>query len=95
MENCIYSDLIPSSFVKKKIKRINETGHGEAKLYLAKTYSSSYYLDFFNNYSKDNIYCFNKNNLLNYMLNSKVENKYKSRSKQHKEYWEHYVSYIN
>ncbi|WP_017212191.1 hypothetical protein [Clostridium beijerinckii] len=92
--NIIYSELIPSSFVKKAIKRPYETGHGEAKLYLTKDYSASQYVEFFNNYSDTNVYFFNKENLAEYMNNFKIVNEYKRKSKYHERYWNSYVCSI-
>ncbi len=89
MKDIIYSDIIPSSFVKKAIKRPYETGHGEAKLYLTKDYSSNNYLKFFNNYSPSNKYFFDKCDLLKYMNDPRI--------KQHffcmnlKEYWNYHI----
>lgn len=93
MDNVIYSDSIPSSFVKKEIKRPNETGHGEAKLYLAKDYSSNQYLEFFNFYDDSNIYFFNKDNLLHYMNHPRIRQAYINLNLIN--YWNYHVSIIN
>jgi len=63
----IDSTYIPSSFVKDNLKRVEDIGHGEAKLYLRGYRCKDEYLDFFNNYSVRNTYCFEKQNLLHYM----------------------------
>lgn len=90
----VYSDLIPSSFVKKEIKRAGDTGHGEAKLYLTKDYTVNQYVEFFNSYSNNNFYFFIKDNLLQYMNNAKVKNYYMNRSPYHANYWKNYEACI-
>lgn len=63
----IYSDYIPSSFVKKALKFTSDTGNGEAKLYLNDNYSAKQYISFFNNYDLSNLYFVNRDSILDYL----------------------------
>tara|TARA_B100001123_G_C15253543_1_gene1003724 strand:+ start:393 stop:1253 length:861 start_codon:yes stop_codon:yes gene_type:complete len=58
---------IPSSFVKRHLKLIEDTGNGEAKLYIGRTQDLGDYEDFFGGWGSSNIYRFDVGNLLDYM----------------------------
>lgn len=82
--NSITSDFLPSSFVKENLKFADDTGHGEAKLYLNKENSSKYYNDFFENYNDSNQYYFSKQNLLDYLNSPIIINEYLNNRGQYK-----------
>lgn len=88
---------VPSSFVKKKIKLEKDTGNGEGKFHLGSVQNEEDYRQFFNGYASKNIYTFDKENLLEYMHQVKLEyvyqriNKYKEADL---EYWEQKFTYI-
>jgi hypothetical protein len=58
---------IPSSFVKRDLKLSEDTGNGEAKLYIGRTDDLSSYNDFFGQWASSNIYKFDMDNLLGYL----------------------------
>lgn len=76
---------IPSSFVSKDLKLIDDGGSGEAKLFIGSIKNEIEYNDFFRFLEKDNYtYKFDKENLMLYLMQTKIEyvyqniNKYKS-----------------
>lgn len=73
---------VPSSFVANKLKIANETGSGEAKLFIGSTNDPTYFDKFFS-FDEGYTYRFDKDNLMNYLYQVKIEyvfqffNKYK------------------
>jgi len=72
MESKTYS--IPSSFVKKELKKASDTGNGEAKLYVGHIEEET--KEFFDNFSNENNYFLNVENLKNYLFTVKLEYQY-------------------
>ena len=58
---------IPSSFVKRDLKLTEDTGNGEAKLYIGRTNDLGSYNDFFDQWASSNTYKFDMDNLLGYL----------------------------
>ncbi len=88
---------VPSSFVKKKIKLEKDTGNGEGKFHLGSVQNEEDYRQFFNGYASKNIYTFDKENLLEYMQQVKLEYVYQRVNKYKEvdlEYWEQKFTYI-
>ena len=78
--------LIPisSSFVKRRLKLQEDRGSGESKLFIGSQKNELEYDSFFNNFSSENEYIFEKENIINYLKYAKMEyiaqkcNKYKN-----------------
>lgn len=64
---------ISSSFVEKDFKPLSEKGSGEAKLYIGKEVDTDKLDNFFNHFSEENIYEFDRNKLLEYLKYVKLE----------------------
>lgn len=85
------SKPLPDSFVKRQVKLSKSNGAGEAKFYLGSTDKIDNYNSFFNQFSDQNTYYFEKQNLLEFLLKEKFEfcyqfiNQYKEVSL---EYWD-------
>ncbi|MDY5253056.1 AAA family ATPase [Veillonella caviae] len=64
---------IPSSFLEKDFKLLSEKGNGEAKLYIGKELDADELNRFFNKFSEENIYEFEREKLLEYLKYVKLE----------------------
>lgn len=80
---------IQSNFVNKNLTIASDTGHGEARFHVGNKREET--REFFNNFSDNNNYYFNLENLKNYLFTVKLEYQYQF-IKQYKnvslEYWE-------
>jgi 5-methylcytosine-specific restriction endonuclease McrA len=61
------STNIPTSFVKRQIKLIDDKGNGEAKLYIGSTDDVAEFEKFFSYWKKSNVYAFDRENLITYL----------------------------
>lgn len=64
---------IPSSFVKSNVKIYGDKGAGEGKLFIGSKKFSEEYDDFFEFNENNYKYCFDKENMLIYMNQVKIE----------------------
>lgn len=82
---------LPSSFVFRNVKLLGDNGSGEAKLHIGSANNFKQYDDFFNNYDQRNQYYFNKENMLMFLEQIKIEYVYQSINKYSEvnyTYWE-------
>lgn len=68
---------LPSSFVARELKLAKDKGAGEAKLFIGSTSNSQAYDDFFE-FAKNAVCYFDKDNLLLYLQQTKIEYAYQS-----------------
>lgn len=98
MLNDVLTVKISSSFVKTRLKIITESGNGEAKLFIGSLSQKDEFNNFFNDFDNSNSYCFDKNNLLDYLKYMRIEyiaqkcNQYQNVTK---EYYEEQVKKVN
>ncbi|MEB6113915.1 AAA family ATPase [Kurthia gibsonii] len=78
MYDPIVVKALPSSFVSRRLKLAHERGSGEAKLFVGPTRNEQLYNDFFAFDNQDVKYKFDKNNLLEYLEQVKIEYSYQS-----------------
>lgn len=64
---------IPTSFVKRQLKYKNETGSGEAKLFIGNTQRISEFNELFNDFTEEKMCVIFKKNLLDYLRRTEIE----------------------
>ena len=64
---------IPTSFVKRQLKYKNETGSGEAKLFIGNTQRISEFNELFNDFTEEKMCVIFKKNLLDYLRRIEIE----------------------
>ena len=80
---------VASSFVLSRLKILSEKGSGEAKIFVSSIKDEENLDNFFNNFNSNNVFIFEKSNLIDYLKKSYIEyvlniiNKYKHVDKEY------------